>query len=306
MNYAFHAHSPPKEDRMWACYFLLNYASFLETPRALKTLFSTSLLFSFELCFKTAELEVKVPNIVVGLLFSFELCLYKLGQVKVESQLVDSCYFLLNYAGPWYYGSFCWLLFNNLAIFFWIMRWPRRTWRCSWQTLPPCYFLLNYAQQMQQPPLKMPQVKILLFSFELCIALDTATKVKLRIVTCYFLLNYARGEGIMGRLTIFTSLLFSFELCASNTSIWWKLRKHSTCYFLLNYATIARYLLQMPPIFDCLLFSFELCSHNPAFFNNAKINPTCYFLLNYAHTWVPLSGDDFAIVSCYFLLNYAL
>ena len=61
--------------------------------------------------------------------------------------------------------------------------------------------------------------------------------------TCYFLLNYARGETV--------------------TDCWG--RHQPTCYFLLNYAqkTVEK-LAVCRQLGTCLLFSFELCLHSLA------------------------------------------
>ena len=130
------------------------------------------------------------------------------------------------------------------------------------------------------------------------------------LLSCYFLLNYARyGEARCRRRNGNRILLFSFELCSQiNSIVATVLLLIIPCYFLLNYALCYRTFLPEQPLapFSCyFLLNYALAVAAAAPAAAANVVVSCYFLLNYAST---ASGTLSALREtwpCYFLLNYA-
>ena len=91
----------------------------------------------------------------------------------------------------------------------------------------------------------------------------------LKLLACYFLLNYAQAKGRFTtdiRRRVLFDLLFSFELCALTAILLTRLLRYLwACYFLLNYAQ-----------WKLLTLQTGLCQ-----------GYTCYFLLNYARRNTP-------------------
>ena len=126
------------------CYFLLNVVP-SNTLSIDKQRLATNLLFSFEFCLSEASSGAGVYQAV--LLFSFEFCCPKTEKRSKEADILETCYFLLNFVDnsrEWEMEEhFCFLLFSFefcfverlcslyraacyvysfcLAIFFWIL-----------------------------------------------------------------------------------------------------------------------------------------------------------------------------------------
>ena len=271
-----------------------------------------NLLFSFELCterpLSCCELEPTITcyfllnyaaelhknigrcKVLFSLLFSFELCLPPLAPRTFLFSLFSACYFLLNYA-----------------------RAPRTVAAAFHRLGCTCYFLLNYAVPGAWGHGRESPNSNLLFSFELCGALE--------LLFC--------------QRVVVHDLLFSFELCEAcgkagrGGTIWGV----SLAIFFWIMPQLRRMLLEEEAeLRKLLLFSFELClflsarrrlpctpSSLAIFFwimrqtaipdsrvlGRQRWSQTCYFLLNYAtvlhvqQRWLRRTW------TCYFLLNYA-
>ena len=244
----------------YACYFLLNYASFSQARKNKKCREKLAIFFWIML----------TDNLFW----------------ENRDRYRDTCYFLLNYAQERRNIQNNMAARVGLAIFFWIMLMEEIDEGYPYRKITTCYFLLNYAYQYQFEAVTAYCSEILLFSFELCLVktqhctgIDDVFKLAIFFWIMRVGIQMLRKDH-QGRI-----LLFSFELCSyGRTSIrtsWGQknlLFSFELCWTPeIGYDTI---IIVLP-----LLFSFELCVWPDSDNDNVYEALPCYFLLNYATSY---------------------